>query len=41
MSMDILVPIKTRGITYKNLGVVDNQAGEKKSLIVHTHHYVT
>ena len=40
MSMGIWVLIKTRGITYKNLGVVNNQVAMKKCLTVHTHHYV-
>jgi len=41
MSMGIWVPTKARGITSKNLGVVDNQVVGKKCLTVHTHHYVT
>jgi len=41
MSMGIWVFIKARGITYKNLDIVDNQVAVKKCLTVHTHHYVT
>jgi hypothetical protein len=38
-SMGIWVPTKTRGITSKNLDVVDNQVVRKKCLIVHTRNY--
>jgi hypothetical protein len=41
ISMSIWVLIKTRGIIYRNLGIVDNQVAVKKCLTVHNHHYVT
>ena len=39
--MGIWILIKSRGITYKYLDVVDNQVVVKKCLTMHTHHYAT